>query len=221
MNRAPEPESPDRGRGGRKETIMTSRALAATLILALAGAASARAETFRIVSGSKDNLVQFESKAAMESFKGKTHQVTGTVAFDPGHLADSVQVRVEVDMASLDTGIDVRNKHMRENHLETDTYPTATFIGGRIVDAKAAALAPGKTVGFGLTGTFTLHGVSREITVPVAATLLDAGPGRRLRVKTRFPVKLSDYDIDRPQFLLLKLADEQEVTMDLVFEPAQ
>ena len=31
-----------------------------------------------------------------------------------------------------DTGIGMRNTHMRENHLETETYPVATFTGGRI-----------------------------------------------------------------------------------------
>ena len=36
-----------------------------------------------------------------------------------------------------------------------------------------------------------------------------------LRAVTRFDVKLSDYDIKRPQFLVMKLDEVQHVTFDV------
>ena len=91
----------------------------------------AEAAKYAIQSG-KPNLVRFQSKAALEDFDGKTRKVTGTLVVDPDDLGDSLQVQVEVDLASLDTGISLRNKHMRENHLETEKYPSAVFRGGKI-----------------------------------------------------------------------------------------
>jgi polyisoprenoid-binding protein YceI len=93
------------------------------------------ATDFSIEPGKDRNLVVFTSKATLETFQGKTKQVAGNVSFDPANLSDSVTVRVEVDLASLDTGIPMRNKHMRENHLETSKYPKAVFEGGRILEA--------------------------------------------------------------------------------------
>ena len=48
---------------------------------------------------------------------------------------------VDVEMADLDTGIDKRNRDMRENHLETDLYPTARFEGANPIGRRCALSA--------------------------------------------------------------------------------
>jgi polyisoprenoid-binding protein YceI len=177
----------------------------------LAGAAPAWAERFEI-RPDKRNLVRFESRAPMETFEGKTRQVSGYVEFDPRSLPDSAVILVEVDLASLDTGIPLRNRHMRENHLDTAQYPKAVFRGGRLESEGHPSLVPGQSAAFRVSGKFELHGVTRDITVPVEATRLDDGS---LHLVSRFEVKLSDYRISRPQFLLLKLDETQRITFDV------
>lgn len=181
-----------------------------TTILVFVAAAAAPAATWRI---GPDCEVIFTSKAPMESFDGKTRQVRGHVTCDPALLVGPVDLRVEVDLASLDTGIGMRNTHMRERHLETDTYPLAVFTGREVTAASPAALVPGETVALTVQGTFDLHGVVRPLTVDATVTLAADGT---LTVTTGFPVKLSDHAIDRPQFLVMKLADEQRVQVRLV-----
>lgn len=190
---------------------------AATLLgfLALAAAAPGSATVFEIVPGGAGNQVRFESRATMETFDGKTDRVQGHVEVDPVSLGDSVTVRIEVDLSSLDTGIALRNRHMRENHLETSRFPMAFFEGGRVLGSSDRSLAPGRTVTLDLSGRFELHGVRRTITVPVEVTREDANGMVSLRISASFPVKLSDYEIKRPKFLLLKLADEQAVSVRL------
>ena len=73
------------------------------------------------------------------------------------------------------------------------------------------ALEPGKTKRFDVEGTFTLHGVSRRIRINVDATYAPQPQGDRISFQTAFPVLLGDYQISRPQFLFLKLAESQEV----------
>ena len=177
----------------------------------LAGLPSpAGAEEFLVHPG-KENKVVFVSKASMESFEGKTNKLEGRIDLDPANLGDSIPVHFEVDLASLDTGLPMRNRHMRENHLETAKYPKAVFEGAAVRGPAGEALEPGKTKRFDVEGTFTLHGVSRRIRINVDATYAPQPQGDRISFQTTFPVLLGDYQISRPQFLFLKLAESQEV----------
>ncbi len=189
-------------------------AILVRLLLALGllacGPVSALAGEFLVRPG-KENKVTFLSKASMESFEGKTNRLEGSIGVNPDSLGDSITVHLEVDMASLDTGLAMRNRHMRENHLETAKYPKAVFDGAAVLGPPGAALEPGKTNTFDVEGTFTLHGVSRRLRIHVSATYTPEGDGGRIAFQTTFPVTLADYQISRPQFLFLKLAESQEV----------
>lgn len=171
---------------------------------------AARADTFEVFPGTESKVV-FTSRAPMETFQGKTNRIEGKIVVDPTSLGDSVTVDFAVDLASLDTGINKRNEHMRKNHLETDKYPKAVFTGATVLDPKTAHLEPGKTVPIDIEGTFTLHGVSRRLRTTVEVGYVANGGASQLKFRTGFKVKLSDYDIRRPEFLFLKLADAQDV----------
>lgn len=164
-----------------------------------------------VVKAGPPNQVVFISKAATETFEGKTDRIDGRIVVDPASVEDTVVVRLEVDMASLDTGIGERNKHMKKNHLETSKYPKAVFAGAKVLGPEGAALAAGKTVAFDCEGDFTLHGVTRRLRVTVNVTLSDE---RTLAFKATFKVPLADYNISRPKFLFLKLGEVQDVVVE-------
>ena len=185
---------------------MSTRAWSVALALLAALAGSAAAGTFGVRPGG-DTKVVFTSKAPVETFEGKTDQMQGTITVDPGAVGDSVTVHLEVDLASLDTGKKLRNKHMRENHLETDKYPKAVFDGATVHGA--AKIEPGKKSTFQVDGTFALHGVTRRLRA-TAEVWLDAS-GKWLGFVATFPVALPDYAIRRPEFLFMKLAEVQEL----------
>ena len=184
-------------------------AIATALVVAVASTSPVTAATWTVGPGS---TVVFTSKAPMESFDGRTDQISGHLTCTPGDLGEAVDLRMVVDLKSLDTGISLRNNHMRKNHLETDTYPEAVFTAGSVVAGGPATLAVGATVSLKLAGTFDLHGVAREVEIPADVTMTAAGD---LEVEARFEVKLSDHDIKRPKFLVMKLADEQAVVVKL------
>jgi hypothetical protein len=85
-----------------------------------------------------------------------------------------------------------------------------------VSEAKGTSLLPGQSAAFTLTGTFELHGVSRRIAILCEATRREDGT---LRATARFPVRLADYGIDRPKFLVLKLDEVQQVTVELLAVP--
>jgi polyisoprenoid-binding protein YceI len=179
--------------------------LAAVLV-----SSSVHAAQFVVKAGSPNKVV-FTSKAATETFEGKTDRIDGRIVVDPASVEDTVVVYLEVDMASLDTGIGERNKHMKKNHLETDKYPKAVFAGATLLGPEGAALAQGKAVAFDCEGNFTLHGVTRRLRVTVEVTLANE---RTLSFKASFKVPLVDYSISRPKFLFLKLGEVQDVLVE-------
>ncbi|MDY0110273.1 MAG: YceI family protein [Candidatus Krumholzibacteria bacterium] len=191
------------------------RLLVVTMLSLILGPAlpSAQAAVWRVTEGSE---VVFVSKASIESFDGKTRQVRGHIACDLERLLGPLELALEVDLASLDTGIGLRNKHMRERHLETGKYPLAVFTAEEVIAASAAALAPGSTETVTVRGQFALHGVTHRREIAARVSLAAGGV---LTVTADFPVKLSDHDISRPTFLVLRLADEQQVAVRLVMAP--
>jgi polyisoprenoid-binding protein YceI len=186
------------------------------LVASTAGfALVAAAERFEIPAGREENLVRFDSKAPVESFSGKTRQLEGFIEVIPATLGDSVAVQVTVDLASLDTGIDLRNQHMRKNHLQTDKYPKAVFRGVTVRPPHPSALEPGIRQSLELEGDFDLHGVTRRMRIPVEVTLIVGDRAPQLHVAGQFNVSLKDFGIERPQFLMMRLSDVQRVTFDV------
>ncbi|HXJ68322.1 MAG TPA: YceI family protein [Verrucomicrobiae bacterium] len=187
--------------------------------LALLPAEGARAVVFAVHPG-KDSKVVFTSKAPTETFQGKTDQLEGTLTLDPSALGDSISVHLEVNMASLSTGKKLRDAHMREDHLEVVKYPKAVFEGAALLGPAGTKLEPGRLTPFQVEGTFELHGVSRRMRFPAEATFTPVGQGGKLAFKATFSVALPDYQIKRPEFLFLKLAEVQEVEVSAIASSA-
>jgi len=185
--------------------------------LGLAG--SARATDFAVRPGPTSKVV-FTSKAPTETFQGKTDRLEGRLTLDPGSLGDTITVHLEADLASLTTGLAKRDKHMRENHLETAKYPKAVFDGAAILSPAQARLVPGQQTRVEIEGTFALHGVRRRLKASALATYTQLPGKGRIAFDATFPISLADYEISRPQILFLKLADVQEVRVKAVAEAA-
>jgi polyisoprenoid-binding protein YceI len=144
----------------------------------------------------------FMFKTYLLRFTGRTPKVTGQASVSLDDMARA-SGKVEVDLASLDTGITLRNDHMRKT-LETEKFPTATFkfTGIKLVGNK---LAPSQTTSGTATGELTIHGVTRKLEAPIELTYLpelymaeykaNYRDGKWLHFTTSFPVKFADYGI--------------------------
>ncbi|MBU0518918.1 YceI family protein [bacterium] len=179
--------------------------------LFLAFAVQAEPMTFTVTGGG-DNLVQFESKAPLEKIVGTTDQITGSLTCDPADLSSGVTASISVAAASLKTGNKIRDGHMRDNHLDTDQYPNIEFKMANI--PLTGQLTEGSTVKTTARGDFTCHGVTHTIDVATEVTLTKSASGQEVHVLATFQMKLSDYNIPRPQFLIMKLDEVQRITVD-------
>ncbi len=152
--------------------------------------------------------VRFDAKAFLHSFAGTTDKIDGTIRLsDLDHLSDA-EACVQIDAASLTTGNAVRDRNMREDHLETTRYPAITFqlLGVKNVRRDAQGWE------FTASGTLGLHGVTRHILFPVRARR----EGEAVRFTGTLPLKMSEYGIARPRFLLLTVEDQVTVSFDVL-----
>lgn len=180
-----------------------------------ATAACSAGDMFTVTQGTPENYVTFTSKAPLEEIVGKTNVVTGYVTLPDGISQGSGEMHV--DLASLDTGMGLRNKHMRENHLETDRFPEAVFTLNTMT-IPGGVLQPGIRTSTAVRGVLLLHGLSHEISPSVYLTL--SATGDELTIESSFTVLLQDYNITRPEFLVMKVANDQRIDVRLVARKA-
>lgn len=173
-------------------------------LVAQAPADSAAPETglYELSSGE----VAFHSGTQIENFTGETTQVEGQLHTGTGSFS------FRVDMASVSTGNNRRDRNMREDYMETEQYPYVSYEG-EIQDMPnpEAATSP-QTVRS--TGRFTIKDQTREVEID-GQLRYDPEAGT-WHVEARFYIMLSDYGISRPRWLFIRMQDEQEI--ELSFE---
>ena len=103
-------------------------------------------------------------------------------------------------------------EHFNENYMESDKYPRAT-INGTL--GAALQLADGASETFTLSGALDIHGVTRDVEIPVV--MVRAGDTYKLSCD--FIVESEAHDIEVPRMLFKKIAKEVQVTVALTLEP--
>ncbi len=111
-------------------------------------------------------------------------------------------------MDQLETGISMRDKHMKEKYLETGKYPKADLA----IDACEMKADAESTCAANLT----LHGVTK----PVSLKVKTATAGSMLKVNADFVLKLTDYQIALPTFANIKVAEDVTVQVETETAPA-
>ena len=174
------------------------------LLLLLIALSSSRSHAQSYMS--ENGYVEFVSTAPLLEFKGTSDKLTGLIDLDE-NLVDFY-----VDLNTLDTGIELRNSHMRESYLETDTYRFAEFTGEITSDFDPTSM---QEQDVSVTGMFQIHGVEREI--DVQGTLKPTNEG--LQLDASWTVLLEDYNIDKPGVVFYELASEQTVNISILLKP--
>ena len=155
---------------------------------------------------SESGYVEFVSTAPLLEFKGTSENLTGLIDLEE-NLVDFY-----VDLNTLDTGIDLRNNHMRDSYLETDTYRFAEFTGELTSDFDPNLKNEQQVA---VIGDFQIHGVEREM--EISGTLRPTESG--LQLDASWTVLLEDHNIDKPQVVFYELASEQTVNISILLKP--
>jgi polyisoprenoid-binding protein YceI len=154
----------------------------------------------------QEELADIGAKTAV----GRTPDVTGTLEIDGTEIS---QADFEVDMTTLESDSDRRDGAIRDQAIETTQFPTASFALSEPI-ALDAVPKDGRTISVDATGELTLHGVTKEVTIPLKAEL----NGEVITVTGEIDVAFDDYDIDPPtSFAVVSVEDHGALEVQLFF----
>jgi polyisoprenoid-binding protein YceI len=147
---------------------------------------------------------------------GRTSDVTGSITVEAaGDGARLTAGTLDVDTTTITSDESRRDNRLRSAGLQTDQFPTATFVVTEPVDVPAAALA-GTATDITLVGDLTLHGVTKSVRIPAQAQLADG----RIQVAGSLTFALADFDITAPNVggFIISIADEGALEFLVSFE---
>jgi polyisoprenoid-binding protein YceI len=149
--------------------------------------------------------VRFDADARLHTFAGTAGKLSGQVRLARASPPDEASACLEIDAATLTTGIDLRDERMRKKHLETDRFPIILFTLSGLGRIEPVS---GDRYSVILDGTLMLHGVSRPLTAQAIAHLSSTS----FEVEGKVPLRLSAFQIPIPSFLFISMEDEVVVS---------
>lgn len=140
---------------------------------------------------------------------GRFNEAKGKFAWDPANPA-ACNFQLAINVASIDSNDEARDKHLRNaDFFNANQFPQITFVSTR-VDALQKNGPQGET--HNVTGNFTMHGVTKQIVLPMKK--LGEGPGPYGKYRTGFfcqtTIKRSDYGMTN---MVPNIGDEVAVTL--------
>jgi len=155
----------------------------------------------------KDGTTAFKSEAPLELIQAKTNKTSGAVDQKAKTVAFAVDINSFEGFNSA-----LQKEHFRENYMETDKYPMATFKG-KIIDEVDFTKKGVVTVR--AKGIFTVHGTEKEKIVKVKLNIKDNG----IEIETEFEVPLEDHNIKIPKVVNQKIASVITVSVKAILRP--
>ena len=163
------------------------------VLVALLGVSQAMAapEKYIIDTKGAHAFIQFKIQHLGYSWLyGRFDKFDGVLMLDEKNPENS-SIKVTVDTASINSNHAERDKHLRgEDFLHVEKYPKAEFVSTSVQKT-------GEKTGL-LKGKLTLHGVTRDVEIPIAHVGGGKDPwgGYRHGFTGNVTLKLKDYGID-------------------------
>jgi len=136
--------------------------------------AGAGAGTWTVTSGSVAGYrvrEQLASLPAPSDAVGRTSSITGSVTITQSGSSDTVAAAsLTVNVNTLTSDRSMRDQRLHQMGLESDRYPTASFVLTTPIALPTGATS-GQVVNVSATGQLTIHGVTKTVTIPIQARL--------------------------------------------------
>lgn len=180
---------------------------AAIICLALTAAQLTAAETYTIDPA--HSTVGFGvTHMVINTVHGKFNDFSGTVSLEGTQLKEATGT---IQTKSIDTGIERRDTHLKSpDFFDVAKFPTITFQTKRAEKKRAEMV---------LVGDFTMHGVTKEISLPVTlkGPIKDPWGNSRIGLQARTKLNRRDYGLKYSQALEtggLVVGDEIELEIN-------
>ncbi len=144
---------------------------------------------------------------------GRTPKVSGSLTISGTKVT---AVSISADLTALASDDQRRDGQLDHQGIETSTYPTATFTLSSPIDLGTVP-AEGTTISVTANGKLTLHGMTKDVQIPLKAQR----SGSTIEVTGSLNIVFADYNIQRPQsFMVLTIDDHGTMELQLFFTRA-
>lgn len=170
--------------------------------------AAANTTTANVIK--EKSSINFVGAKVTRDHKGKFNSFDGTITY-AGNAPQGV--KFDIDLSSIETDTEQLTGHLKSpDFFDVAQYPKATFTSTSLTAAPAGA-PNGAT--HELKGTLDLHGVQKEVTIPVTATITPEG----VRTTSEFTINRHDWKIDYKGMADDLIKDNVLIKLDLLFPP--
>lgn len=157
---------------------------------------------------SNSSHIKFFSEAMLENISANNKKANAVIDFEKQEIA------VKIPMRDFVFPVKLMQEHFNENYMESSKFPYATFKG---FFSKKFDLSKSQKTFFSVSGTMTIHGVSKmEIVQGIIS--IDA-PHKSIIIESDFNVKLEDYNISVPKVVIYKIAESIAVNAQFSLFP--
>lgn len=174
------------------------RALSFLLALICTSALALPEGDFSIDSSKSE--IQYQVIHKFHTVIGKTRKIEGRTLVAP----PSADLMIRIDAASFDSGDGNRDAHQKEV-IAAHKFPYIEF---------RAKLADGEKGQIHADGKLLFHGIEKPLTTIVKLTPIDGD----WRADLEFSFKLSDFNVERPSLLFVKIEDNVDIRGTLWFK---
>ena len=167
--------------------------------------------------GGSDNFVGYRvteklvANVVESTATGRTDNVTGTLTIDGTTVSG---VTVSADLRDLESDNSFRDGRIHGSGLESDRFPEAKFVLTEPITLSKIPEA-GETITAEATGNFTLHGVTKKVTIPIQGRW----DGKDVQIVGNLPIVFGDYNITAPTAPAVASVDDHgEMEFQLFFK---
>ena len=156
--------------------------------------------------------IEFVGAKVTRDHKGKFNNFDGSIQYDgttPSRIA------FDIDLTSIETDTEDLTKHLKTaDFFDVARYPKASFVSTSLTPAPPTAKEGTGTTHM-LTGTLDLHGVQKQVTIPVKAVVTAEG----VRTTSEFTIRRQDWGISYRGMADDLIKDDVLLKLDLMFPP--
>lgn len=155
----------------------------------------------------KNGNISFFSKSPLENISADNNQVMSILNQQNGEMQFSVLIKSFRFKKSL------MEEHFNENYMESDKYPKAVFKGN-ISDLSKIDFSKDGNYAVNVSGDLTMHGVTKKVSAPGTLQV----KGGKVTADSKFPIRLSDYNISIPKLVKDNIAEVIDVTVSCGYD---
>jgi polyisoprenoid-binding protein YceI len=162
------------------------KSLAALIAITLLGASTSWAVVYQI-DPDHTSIILSTTHLGIGTVEGRFEKFSGTFQYDPKNIGAS-QVSVKIDAASINTGQDFRDKHLRSaDFLDVAKYPEITFSSTEVKAIDRSKLK--------VLGNLSMHGKTQPVVLlaTLVGTAVDLDGKNRIAITIMGDIKRKDF----------------------------